>query len=131
MLVAENSFVTTHFYPEDRLLVSVYNGRSNVELGLEHLKKVVEFYSRNEVKGSVVDISKIYGSFSKGIEFLRHSYYPMAVKSGLTCQAYIIPKDVIVENLSNKIVSLASSFIKKVSLFTDRKIGEEWVKSNI
>jgi hypothetical protein len=130
MLVAKNSFVVTHFYSAEKLLVSNYSGRSNVELGLEHLSRVVEFYSKNEVRGSVVDISKIFGSFTKGINFMKEHYYPVAQKSGLTCQAFVIPNDVIVETLSNQLVKMASSFIEKVKLFTDRKEAEKWVKLN-
>ncbi len=131
MLIARNSFVTTHFYPQEKILVSVYKGRSNVELGIKHLEAVIEFYSKNEVKGSIVDITKIYGSFSKGVDFLKQSYYPVAVESGLYCQAYVIPNDIIVETLSNKLVSMALSFIEKARAFTDRDKAEEWVKKEL
>ncbi len=126
-LVAQNSFVKTWFYPESKLLVSEYAGRSNLAKGMAHLAEVVAFYQKQQVSYSIVDIRLIYGSFAKGLEFLRETYYPEAKKSGLVCQAIVVPDDVIVETLATKMAELGRQFIGHVQVFKSRIKAEEWI----
>jgi len=131
MIIAQNSLGTTYFHREDKVLISVYKGRIDIEVGLEHLADIVEFYKNNEVIGSVVNIKEMYGSFAKIFEYMKESYYPAAVKSGLRCQGFVVSEDLIINNLSSKLSGMATSFKLKSKVFADRNKAEDWVKSNI
>jgi len=127
MLVVKNDQATTEFDPNLKILKSVYIGRYQKELAIGHIKKVMKFYSHNEVKGSLIDISQGYGSFAKLFEFLTTSYYPIAAKSGLSVQVYIVSSDLLSSALGEKLGYLASQFNIKSNLFVDKKEAEQWL----
>lgn len=130
MIVTKNSMAVTHFYEEDNLLVSVYKGRVKVELVIEHLSKIIDFYQDNSGKQfrSVVDVSMVLGSFAKVFEFLDNKYYPIAVKCGLVCQAYVASDDLIIKNLSARLEIMASRFNIKSSVFNTLDEAKVWAK---
>lgn len=128
MVVTQNTLASTSFNESERILTSVYKGRVKIDLALEHLANVVDFYNSNKVNGSVADLSQLVGSFAKVIDFLIESYYPSAVKSGLKIQAYVVSEDLIIENLGLRLDNLAASFNIKSAVFTSRSKAEEWVK---
>lgn len=131
MIIAQNKLGTTTFYKEEKILISVYKGRIDIDLGLEHLAEIVEFYKRNEVVGSVVNIKEMFGSFAKIFEYMEEIYYPAAVKSGLKCQGYIVSEDLIINNLSSKLIGMATSFKLRAEIFSGREEAEKWIKSVI
>lgn len=127
MIIVQNKLATTTFYEEEKKLVSVYKGRVIIDLALEHLANVVDFYRTNSVNGSVADLHKLLGSYAKVMDYLVESYYPAAVKSGLKIQAYVVSEDLINENLGLRLDGLAAKFGIKSSVFTNRKEAEDWV----
>lgn len=127
MIIAQNKLATTTFFDEKKKLVSLYKGRVNIDLALEHLANVVEFYHSNSVNGSVADLHKLVGSYAKVMDYLVESYYPAAVKSGLKIQAYVVSQDLINENLGFRLDGLAAKFGILSSVFTSRKEAETWV----
>jgi len=131
MIIAENKLATTFFNSEEKILVSEYKGRVKIDLALEHLAQLVSFYDKNEVRGSVADLSKLHGSFAKVTDYLVASYYPTAAKNGLICQAYVVSKDLIIENLGFRLNGLANKFNIKSIVGTSRIDAEKWVRSNI
>ncbi len=131
MIIAQNSLGTTHYFNEYKILISVYKGRIDIDLGLEHLADIVEFYKENEVVGSVVNIKEMYGSFAKIFEYMKEHYYPAAIKSGLKCQGFVVSEDLIINNLSSKLSDMATSFKLKSKVFSDKNKAEGWVKSII
>ncbi|MCB0496253.1 MAG: hypothetical protein KDC79_08955 [Cyclobacteriaceae bacterium] len=128
MIIAQNKLATSTFNDDIKLLISVYKGRVNIDLALEHLANVVEFYLTNSVKGSVADLHQLLGSYAKVFDYLVEAYYPAAVKSGLKIQAYVVSQDLINENLGFRLDDLASRFGIKSAVFTSRKEAENWVK---
>lgn len=128
MVITKNKLASTSFNESDGILTSVYKGRVKIDLALEHLANVVDFYNSNKVNGSVADLSQLVGSFAKVIDYLVESYYPSAVKSGLKVQAYVVSEDLIIENLGFKLDGLAATFNIKSAVFTNRSKAEEWVK---
>lgn len=128
MIIAQNQLATTTFDLNTKLLISVYKGRVNIDWALEHLAKVVEFYSSNSVNASVADLHQLLGSYAKVLDYLVESYYPAAVKSGLKIQAYVVSQDLINENLGVRLDGLASKFGIKSAVFNNRQQGEAWVK---
>ncbi len=119
----------TNFLKEERLLISIYTGLVDINLVIEHLKKIIEFYKKNEVKGSVVDISKVLGSFAKILAFLEKNYYPVAIKSGLKVMVFVASDDLIIRNLSTRLEMMASMFNIESKVFKTKDEAEEWVKN--
>ena len=131
MIIAKNNLATTSYDKENKVLVSVYDGRVRISLALEHLANIVEFYKNNEVIGSVVDVKEVHGSFAKVFEYMKESYYPIAIENGLKSQVYVVSEDLIVANLGSKLKGLATSFKLKSEVFSDRAEAEKWLKSVI
>ncbi len=128
MIIAQNKLGTTVYNKNNKMLVSVYKGRITIGLALEHLASIVEFYKNNEVLGSVVDIKEMYGSFAKIFEYMKETYYPVAIKSGLKCQGFVVSEDLIVNNLSSKLKEMATLFNLKSKVFSERDEAEAWIK---
>ncbi|MCF6351760.1 MAG: hypothetical protein L3J06_02010 [Cyclobacteriaceae bacterium] len=128
MIISQNKLAITYFNKEDKVLVSVYKGRAVVKLALEHLQSIVGFYEKNEVHGSIVYVKGVYGSYSKILGYMKDFYCPVAIKSGLKCQGFVVSEDLIVNNLSLKIKEMATLFNLKSKVFSERREAEAWVK---
>lgn len=129
MIIAQNRIATTVFHVEEKLLISEYAGRVDVELAIAHLTAITKFYAANEVRGSIVDLSKVFGSFAKVLGYLGKEGFPIAKKSGLCCLCYVVKDDLIIENLTNKLKFAAASHSISVDIFKNRKDAEYWIKS--
>lgn len=129
MIILQSKIGQSFYYKEDKLLVTVYKGRVNMVAGLLYLNKLNTFYKNNEVKGSVVDVTQVYGSFIKGLPKLGHLYKKFN-KRGLTCTAFVVSDDIIINNVVLKLKQITESNKLKTAIFKDRKEAEEWVKAN-
>ena len=133
MIVTQNELVTTFYNKEKKILVSVYKGRANIKLAIEHINQFIDtsFHKNNEVLGSIIDVKEVHGSFIKIFEYVKDFYYPVVVNNGLTCQAYVVSEDLIIKNLGLKMQQMASSFKLKSALFFQRKEAEKWVNETL
>ncbi len=128
MIIAKNKLVTSTFYKEDQMLISVYKGRMSIELARDQAESLLDFYQNNWVVRSVIDISKLYGSFAKLIEYYKMGY-PTAVKSGLKCLAYVVSEDIMSNNLTAKMTYMANSFGVETNVFNSLEDATQWVKN--
>ncbi len=126
--VTKNKIATTVFHVEEKTLVSEYVGRVDIELALIHLKEVAKFYSTNEVRGSIVDLSRVFGSFAKVLDYLGGEGFPIAKKSGLCCLCYVVKDDLIIENLAKRLKFAVASHSIGVKVFKNRLEAENWTK---
>ena len=132
MIIAKNEQAITFFHKKEKILVSEYKGRANPKLAIEHLKVVSNFYSKNEVKGSIVDVSKVFGSFAKVLDYLGKEGFPNALKGGLCCLCYVVPNDdLIIQNLGDRLKFAASSYSIDVNVVKTREEAEFWVNLNL
>ena len=131
MIVAKHDQAITEFIEDRKIVKSIYKGRYNQGSAIEHIDIVIDFYDRNEVKGSIIDIRKGYGSFSNLFEYLAKNYYPVAIKSGLLAQAYIVSDDLINSALGERLGILSSKHKIKSQIFSDLSEGEAWVLSQL
>jgi len=58
MIIAQNKLGTTIYYEEEKLLVSIYKGRIIINMGLEHLASIVEFYKKMKYKVLLLTLRK-------------------------------------------------------------------------
>ena len=119
MIIAKNKLGTTSYLPREKMLISVYKGRFEIDLALEQLAKIAEFYKNNHVIGSVVDVKQLYGSFVKIFPYMKDTLNPIAIKSGLKYQVYVLSEDLIVKNLGIKLKKMATSFNLTSEVFTN------------
>ena len=131
MIVAQNKLGTTVFLPEEKILVSVYKGRAITKLALEHLAMIVEFYKSNKVLGAVIDLKEVHGSFVNVFGYMKKKLIPIAVKSGLKCQVYVLSEDLITNNLGIKLKEMSISFNLMSEVFSDRDEAKKWVILNV
>lgn len=129
MIIVENKHVLSTFSEDQKILISVFKGRVDIDLLLDHLSNSVSFYNNYNVIGSVADISQVHGSFVKIMDFMKETYYPAAIKSGVKCAAYVISKDLINSHLGVKLELIASSFNIKSAVFSELSEAEDWVRT--
>ncbi len=127
--VTKNKMATTVYHVEEKILVSVYKGRVDIELAMEQTEKLLEFYKMNEVKGRIMDIRQLYGSFAKLIEYYKNAF-SIAVDSGLSCISYVVSDDLLAQNLILKLETIAHSFKTEAKIFLHQKSYFNFISSS-
>ncbi len=129
MIIAQNLLATAYYNKEEQMLISIYKGRADIPLALEHIERIIVFLKKNNsVLKSVVDVSEVHGSFAKILGYVKDSYHPIAIETGLQSEVYVISEDLIIKNLGIKLKDLAILSNLKSKLFTDRKKAIDWLK---
>lgn len=131
MIITENKLAISTFNEEFRLVRSTFSGRFDVTLAIDHLEELGEFYFNNKVNASIVDLSNVYGSYAKVLEYVKTTFLPKTKTSGIKWKAYVVSDDVIVAYLSSKLVEgdEHNKILSKV--FSQIKDAEKWVTSII
>ncbi len=127
MLVVKDHIGKTLFEQDTKRIISTYKGRVNKEISLVHLEKVAKFYQQNEVHTAIIDLREIYGSFVKILSYLGESFYPMAIKSGLKAQAFVITDDLIIKNLTKKIAHITDTYDVQARTFATCEEAAVWL----
>ncbi len=131
MIIVEDKLGKTEYLEDKKIIASTYKGRVDRDMSFDHLAKVIEFYKNNEVQAAIIDLTQLYGSFAVIMEYLGKSFYPIAVKSGLKAQAYILKDDLIIENLASKLQSLTKKFKIEAQTFNTKEEAVVWIDSII
>lgn len=131
MIVAKDKLGVTKYTEDLKLIESTYKGRVDTEMSAVHLSKVAEFYSKNEIRGAIIDLRGLYGSFVKMMDYLVDTFYPIAQKSGMKAQAFIIRDDLIIKNLADKLKQLTPTFNIKARIFSTPQEAKVWIESII
>lgn len=108
------------------MLISTYKGRVNIELAMQQAYKVYSFYQSNTVERSIIDISKVFGSFAKLLTAYE-KFYPVAVESGLRKVAYVHSNAIMVKNLIDKLREIASKFGVTTEVFLSFEEAKSWI----
>ncbi len=126
-IIAENDFAVSTFDENSRIVRSTFKGRVKLDLAYEHMDELGEFYLNNKINGSIVNISKVYGSYAKILEYLKVNFLPKTKTSGIKRKAYVVSDDIIVAHLSAKLVNGDEYNHIKSKVFFYLKEAEEWV----
>jgi len=131
MIIIKNEFAISTFEEENRVVRSTFKGRVKLTIAKEHLDELGAFYLVNKVNASIVDITKVYGSFVKLLDYLKTEFLPKTKLSGLKLKAYVVSDDLMVNHLSSKLVEgdQHNSIYSKV--FSNLKLAEEWVENSL
>lgn len=131
MIVAKDKLGVTEYIEDLKLIESTYKGRVDTDLSVVHLSKVAEFYSKNEIRGAVIDLRGLYGSFVKVMEYLVDTFYPIAKKSGMKAQAFVITDDIIIKTMAEKLKDVTPKFNIEARVFSTPKEARSWIDSII
>ncbi len=128
MIVVNDQMGLTEYIESERLIISSYKGRVDHEASIAHLSAVIDFYKQHEVKAAIIDLREVFGSFFKIMEYLSDSFYPIALKSGLKAQAFVLTDDIIIKNLTKKLGIITSTFDVKSKTFATKEDAKKWLK---
>lgn len=131
MIVAKDKLGVTKYTEDIKLIESTYKGRVDTDMSVAHLSKVAEFYSKNEIRGAIIDLRGLYGSFLKVMEYLVDTFYPIAQKSGMRAQAFVITDDLIIKSMADKLKQVTPTFNIKASVFSTPQEAKVWIESII
>ena len=125
--VSDNKQIKSIFDTESGILYTAYSGIFNAELALNHFHDVEIFSKTQVVKGALADLRKLSGSFNKIIEYLSSEGYPEMKKTGLEAEALVIPNDLIMEHLSEKLAIIIKKKQMKVNIFKSYDEAKTWL----
>lgn len=131
MILEQNIFGISSFDKKKEVLQEQFRGRFNIDMLADHFESIENFLKSNKAKASIVDISKVYGSFAKILEYVEHSYFPTLEKSGIRYQAYIISDDLMIQNLIDKVEKLSNQFNIEIKIFYDIESANTWLQKKL
>ncbi len=136
IIITDSELCKSVYYPDRQIIRSVYNGVAsharNRQLFYEHLENALQFAKSHPVKGVIIDLRKIVGSFIQVMQRLDEEYYPaMKQYSGFTHQAIVVPDDLIIKHLSMKLLDLLAHQQVTGKIFYDYNEAEKWLLQQI
>lgn len=131
MILEQNSFGISSFDKKKGILQEHFKGRFQIDMLTVHFKAIENFLSLKKAKASIVDISKVYGSFAKILEYVELAYFPTLERSGIRYQAYIISEDLMIQNLINRVKELSTQFNIEIQIFYDRELANSWLQEKL
>lgn len=131
MIIEQNKFGITSIDTEKQILHEHFGGRFNINLLNVHFKAIENFLKLKKARGSMVDIRKVYGSFAKILEYVEFSYFPALEQGGVHYQAFIVPDDLIFQNLIEKVKNISLQFNIEIQIFDDREQASSWLQEKL
>jgi hypothetical protein len=131
IVVTDNKLCYSVYQPEHKILFSSFNGvvtlPENRKLFQEHLERGTEFSKNHEIIGVLVDFRKLHGSYMKYFNYLENKGYLALKDNGFSYEAFVISDDLIIKNITHKLVELLNRLGIKAKIFTDIKEAENWL----
>jgi len=127
MVAVEDKLGLTEYIEEKHLIISTYKGRVDNQMSFDHLGAVINFYKKHSVTAAIIDLRELYGSFIKVMDYLGETFYPVALKSGLKAQAFIVTDDLIIKNLTKKLESITIKFNIEAHTFASIEEANIWI----
>ena len=131
MIIAQNDFGTSVFEESTGILHEHFKGRINIDKLSVHFESIDSFLKLNKANASIVNLSKVYGTFGNILELLESSYYPALEKSSIRYQAFILPEDLVIKNLIDKVKKLSLQFSIEIQIFYDKELANSWIQEKL
>ncbi|MEN8248768.1 MAG: hypothetical protein ABFS32_07530 [Bacteroidota bacterium] len=125
VVITDNKLCHSIFDEEHKILRTKYHGLVNKELYIEHLDKLKTL--ENPIIGSIADFRKLRGSYFKHFNFLEEDAFPAVKMKGFKYVAYLISDDLIIENVTHKLVEILRKLNIEAKIFTDPEEAESWL----
>ena len=127
VLIYKNKISKTYYDAEKSIIYYEFAGIIDRKATEIHLNAVLDFVKDKKVKGILTDISKLIGSFSKLLPFLKDVYYPLMIERGLYCKATVVSNDIITSHLSERLQEVLIKIGIKSNIFNNVPDAEEWM----
>ena len=131
MIIAQNGFGTSIFEESTGILQEHFKGRINIDRLAVHFEAIDSFLKLKKAKASIVNLTKVYGTFGNILELLESSYYPALEQSNIQYQAFILPEDLIIKNLIDKVKNLSLQFNIEIQIFYDIELANLWMDEKL
>ncbi len=129
--VSSTKQIYSYYEEEIQILFTEYKGMFNEENAFEHFHKVEAFVSGRPLLGIVADLRKLNGSYNKVMEYFKSEGYPKIKKSGLIAEAFIISDDIMINYLTEKLMSVLKQNNVRCSCFDSEKEAHSWILTEI
>ena len=131
VLITDNKSCYSVYDPEYKWLYSTFKGIVNYELIMEHLKNGQQFSQNHEILGALVDLRTLRGTYFKLFDILEKEVYPKMKSSGLNTQAFIISDDLLIANITNKLMEMFVRLEITAQIFTDIDEAKIWLHEQV
>lgn len=127
--IFENSFGRAFYDRENAIVHESYDGVVNPELAVEVVQSVKDFGAENNVKGDVINLTKVRGTFTGINEYLSKEFFPVMVDRGCVAFGMILSRDIFTEFAANSLVKELG--IAELQLFNSLQEGTDWVSERV
>lgn len=127
--IFENSFGKAFYDRENAVVHESYGGIVNPNMAIEVVKSVVDFAAENQVKGDVIDLTNVSGTFTGINEYLSKEFFPVMVERGCVAFGMIVSNNVFTEYAANSLVEQLG--IPQLQLFNSLLEGTDWVSKQV
>lgn len=128
-LVYQNELGSSYYDPVQKILVYKSNrlyANNKTELIKDLLDHTADFIHQKYVAGEIFDISELRGNFRRILNYLLEEYYPEMKSRGMKKSAYVIPNDIIIDNL---VEVLTNKNKTRTRSFREYDKAKSWVTS--
>ena len=127
--IFENSFGKAFYDKNTAMVHESYDGVVNPELAVEVIQSVKDFGVDNKIKGDIINLTKVSGTFTGINDYLAKEFFPVLIERGCVAFAMILSKDVFVEFAANSLVKKLGA--AEVQLFNSLEEGTKWVDERV
>ena len=131
VIITDNKSCYSVYLPEYKLLHSTFKGIVNHELIMEHLQNGQRFSENHKILGAIVDLRTLRGSYYKLFEVLESVAYPKLKARGLSTQAFIISDDLLIANVTEKLMEMFGRLNISAQIFTEFDEAKAWLKEKV
>ncbi len=123
--------IGSSFYDNDKHILIYKSNKLFVNRKTDLIKNLLEntriLMHNKSIVGEVVDLTGMRGNFKSILEYLLNDYYPKMKQLGMNKAAYVVPDDLISNNLVEKICAQNKT---ETRTFQNIDHAIEWVTSD-
>jgi len=127
--VFENSFGKAFYDNENAIVHESYDGVVKPELAVEVVQSVKDFGEKNEIKGDIINLTKVSGTFTGINEYLAKEFFPVMIERGCVAFAMVLSNDIFTEFAANSLVKKLG--VAEIQLFNSLEEGTKWVNERV
>ncbi len=135
IIVTDNKLCKSIYDPKSKIIRSTYTGlannKTNQILFQEHLDNGIALAKAHEIRGVLIDIRKLRGSYVRYFDFLEKVGYPTLKKSGFSHEAMVVSDDLIIANVTNRLLEILTRLQVKARVFNDLEEAGKWLRQQV
>ena len=131
VLITDNKSCYSVYEPENKWIYSTFKGIVNYKLIMEHLQNGQRFSRNHEILGALVDLRNLRGSYIKLFDLLENEVYPKLKSRGLQTQAFIISDDLLIANVTDKLMEMFARLEITAQIFTNLEEAKIWLEDKV